>query len=192
MNFLVFNQSADSLKTAVYGSYNGEAVAVATDEDGNFVFSPDSLITVTASNLDIRDLTAARDTVTVTASNFDIRDLNGDQDSVQVSSKAFVQTQTTVTVAANTTTYLLVQEIGGYSDNSFFLRNTNAVSGSITVTLQVAPTNSDSYYVSATATSVGAASNYLAAVATLMRYARLQAQTGGTAVGVDAYYNGRA
>ncbi len=191
MNFLIFNRSAENLKTAIYGQYDDEVVAVATDESGNFIFSPSSLITVTATNFDIRNLTSARDTVNVTATDFDIRSLSGTQDSVQVSSKQFTEARTTVTVSANTTTYLLLREIGGYSQNSYFLRNTNAI-GAITAAVEIAPTDDNSFYVSSGATSVGAGSNYLAAVATLMRYARLRVQTGGTAIGVDAFYNGRA
>lgn len=191
MNFLIFNRSAENLKTAIYGSHDGAPVAVATDALGNFVFSPTSLITVTATNFDIRNLTGARDTVNVTASDFDIRSLNGAQDSVQVSAKGFAEVQATATVASNTTSYLLTRDIGGYSQNSFFLRNTNAA-GSITVTLEIAPVDDDNYYVASASAGVSASSNYLAAVATLMRYARLRVQTGGTAIGVDAYYNGRA
>ena len=191
MNFLIFNRSAENLKTAIYGQHDEDTVAVATDAQGNFVFSPTSLITVTATNFDIRNLTSARDTVNVTATDFDIRSLNGSQDSVQVSAKGFTEDQTTVTVAANTTSYLLTHDIGGYSQNSFFLRNTNTL-GTITVTLEIAPVDDDDYYVASASTGVSASSNYLTAVATLMRYARLRVQTGGSAVGVDAYYNGRA
>lgn len=191
MNFMIFNRSAENLKAAMYGQYNESAVAIATDTQGNLVFSPSSQITVTATNFDIRDLTDARDTVNVTATDFDIRDLSATQDSVEVGLKGFVDAQTTVTVAANTTTYLLIQDIGGYSENSFFLRNTNGA-GAITVTLEIAPVDDIDYYVSFTATSVAASSNYLTAVATLMRYAHLKVETGGTAIGVDAYYNGRA
>jgi hypothetical protein len=191
MNSLVFNRNAGSLKTAIYGQYAQDFVPVATDEEGNFVFSPASLVTVTASNLDIRNLTSARDTVNVTAVNFDIRDLNGTQDSIAISAKGFVETQTSLSVATNSTVYLLTQEIGAYSQNSYFLRNTNAI-GSITVTLQIAPVDDTDYYVSSTTTGVSAGSNYLTAVATLMRYARLRVETGGAAVGVTAYYNARA
>ena len=191
MNFLVFNKSAENLKTAIYGQNNGNTVAVATDEAGNFMFSPSSQVTVTASNLDIRNLTSARDTVNVTATNFDIRDLNGSQDSVEISSKGFIASHSTLSIPANTTSYLLTYEIGPYSQNSYFLRNTNG-SGSITVTLEIAPVDDSNYYIPGTDTAVGAGSNYLAAVATLMRYARLKLQTGTTTIGVDAYYNGRA
>lgn len=191
MNFLIFNRSAENLKSAIYGQHNENIVAVATDEQGNFIFSPTSQITVTATNFDIRNLTSTRDTVNVTALNFDIRNLDGAQDSVQVSAKGFVESRATVTISANTTSYLLTHDIGGYSQNSFFLRNTNSL-GSITVTLEIAPADDSNYYISFTSAGVSASSNYLAAVATLMRYARLRVQTGSAAVGVDAYYNGRA
>ncbi len=191
MNFLIFNKTAENLKAAIYGHHDQNVVPVATDEDGNFIFSPASLITVTATNFDIRDLTSARDTVNVTATDFDIRSLNGTQDSVQISAKGFVEARTNISISANTTTYLLVQEIGAYSQNSYFLRNTNAV-GSITVALEIAPTTSNDFYISSAATSVGAGSNYLTAVVTLMRWARLRVQTGNATIGVDAYYNGRA
>lgn len=191
MNALVFNNHAWRLNTTIYGNYGGASVPVATDAGGNFVFSPTSLVSVTASNLDIRNLTSSRDTVNVTAVDFDIRNLSGTQDSVAVSAKGFVEASVTQTVSSGTTAYLLTREIAAYSQNSYFLRNTNA-SGSITVTLQVAPVDDVNYYVSATASGVSAGSNYLAAVATLMRYARLRVDTGGTAIGVVVYYNGRA
>ena len=191
MNNLVFNKHARSLKAAIYGQYSDEPVPIAADVDGNFVFSPASEITVTASNFDIRNLTSARDTVNVTATDFDIRSLSGTQDSIAVSAKGFIEAQATQTIGSNTTAFLLTREIGAYAQNSYFLRNTN-LTGSITVTLQIAPVDDGDYYVSSAASAVSAGSNYLTAVITLMRYARLRVDTGGTAIGVSAYYNGRA
>lgn len=190
MNSLVFNRTAQSLKIAIYGQNNDSFLPVATDDGGNFMFSPESQITVTASNLDIRDLTSARDTVNVTAIDFDIRNLNGSEDSVLVSAKGFTSAQTTVTLATNTVSYLFTRDIGAYSQNSFFLRNTSG--GSVTVSVEIAPINDDDFYISSDTTSVSSGNNYLAAVATLMQYARLRVQSGGTAAGVAAYYNGRA
>ncbi|MEM5769321.1 MAG: hypothetical protein AAGU32_13665, partial [Bacillota bacterium] len=102
MNFLIFNRSAENLKTAIYGRHDEDLVAIAADDQGRLMFSPESLVTVTATNFDIRNLTSARDTVNVTATDFDIRNLSGSQDSVQVSAKGFVEAQSTLTVAANT------------------------------------------------------------------------------------------
>lgn len=126
----------------------------------------------------------------VTATDFDIRNLSGTQDSVAVSAKGFVEVQATLSVPPSTTMYLLTQDIGPYAQNSYFLRNTGG--GSVTVSVEIAPVDDADFYVSGGTTGVGASSNYLSAVATLMRYARLRVQTGGSAVGVDAYYNGRA
>jgi hypothetical protein len=192
MNFLIFNRSAENLKTAIYGRHDEDLVAIAADDQGRLMFSPESLVTVTATNFDIRNLTSARDTVNVTATDFDIRNLSGSQDSVQVSAKGFVEAQSTLTVAANTTTYLLLREVAPYSQNSYFLRNTNPLTGAVTVSVEIAPVDSGDYYMATVTQSVAANSNFLAAVSTLMRYARLRVQTGGSAVGVDAYYNGRA
>lgn len=190
MNFLVFNRDAENLKTAVYGKHAEDFLPIATDEEGNFIFSPASLVTVTASNLDIRDLTSARDTVNVTAVNFDIRNLSGTEDSVRISAKEFLEAQVTVNVPSNTTTYVLLQEIGPYSQNSYFLRNTSA--GTITVALEIAPVTDSAFFVESSVSTVGGSSNYIAAVATVMRWARLRVQTGGSSVTVSAYYNGRA
>jgi len=190
MNFLVFNKSAENLKAAIYGQHNQNVVAVAADEDGKLMFSPASQITVTASNLDIRNLTSARDTVNVIATDFDIRSLNGARDSVAISAKAFIEARATLSVPANATLYLLTYEVGPYSQNSYFLRNTGG--GSVSVALEIAPVNDNAYYVSSGVTGVSAGNNFLAAVATLMRYARLRVETGSATIGVDAFYNGRA
>lgn len=85
MNNLVFNNTAKKLSAAFYGMYESEYKPVAVDENGLFLFSPLSVITITATDLDIRDLNYTTDSVTVTATNLDIRDLNGSQDSVAVS-----------------------------------------------------------------------------------------------------------
>lgn len=191
MNNLVFNRTAERLKTAIYGSYNNTAVPVAADENGRLLFAPESEMTVTATNLDIRNLTSARDTVNVTATDLDIRPLTAEEDSVEIGARAFTLSSTTLTVPASTETYLLTQNIGFYSQNSYFIRNTNGA-GSITVALEIAPADTDAYYVSSTDQALGAGNNLVTSIATLMQYARLRVQTGGIAIGVVAYYNGRA
>ena len=76
-NNLIFNKVASQLVTLINGqTAGGVATPILTAADGS--------ITVTASNLDIRDLNSATDSVTVTVSNLDIRDLNFATDSVTV------------------------------------------------------------------------------------------------------------
>ena len=146
MNYLVFNTNADTLQTTIYGTDTDELKPIAVDANGMFLFSPLSQITVTASNLDIRNLTPSRDTVSVTANNLDIRDLNGAQDSVQKQSCGFVEQTITATAPSGSTAYL-VRDIGPYSQNSYFIRNTG--SSTITVSMQIAPLDDPSYYFTA-------------------------------------------
>jgi hypothetical protein len=42
MNNLVFNTGAENLKTAIYGQYSNDFCPDATDDEGNFIFSPEA------------------------------------------------------------------------------------------------------------------------------------------------------
>lgn len=189
MNNLVFNNAARKLSAALFGMYESEFIPVAVDDEGKFLFSPESAITVTASNFDIRDLNYVVDSVTVTATDLDIRSLTGTQDSVAVSSVGFTESTLTGTVAAGTS-YIMATEIANYSQNSFFIRNLGG--STFTMTVQVAPTNAAAYYLDqSSAYTVSASANAIAAVTVAVRYARIKIDAGGSAT-YAAYYNGRA
>ncbi len=189
MNNLVFNNTAEKLNATFFGVFGSEYKPVAVDEDGLFLFSPLSIITVTATDFDIRSLSYTLDSVTVTATNLDIRDLSGTQDSVAVSSMGFVEQSVTQTVSAGTTS-LLTRDISPYSENSYFIRNTGGAT--ITVTVQIAPVDDASFYINhTTPQTVATSSNAVAAVTVPMKFARLSVQA-STNTGIVAYYNGRA
>lgn len=189
MNNLVFNNVAEKLNATFYGVFQDEYKPVAVDGDGLFLFSPLSVITITATNLDIRNLSYTLDSVTVTATNLDIRDLNGAQDSVAVSGMGFAEQSVTQTVPSGTTV-LLTRDISAYSQNSYFIRNTGGATLSMTV--QIAPANEPSLYINHGATqTVSTDSNAVSAITTPMKFARLSVQA-STNTGVVAYYNGRA
>lgn len=189
MNNLVFNNTAKKLNAAFFGIYESEYKPVAVDENGLFLFSPLSLITITATNLDIRALDYSVDSVTVTATNLDIRALNGAQDSVAVSSMGFIEDTVTQTVSSGTT-YLLTRDISNYSENSFFVRN--ASGSTITVAVQIAPVDNTSFYVDhSTPQSVSTGNNAVMAVTIPIKYARIRVQATSN-TNVIAYYNGRA
>lgn len=189
MNNLVFNNTAKKLNAAFFGIHESEYIPVAVDENGLFLFSPLSIITVTASNLDIRDLDYTVDSVTVTATSLDIRSLNGAQDSVAISSVGFVEQSVTQTVPSGIT-FLLTRDISNYSENSFFVRNTSG--GTITVTVQIAPVDDTNFYMDhSTPQGLTVGNNTVAAVTVPIRFARLRVQA-STSIGVVAYYNGRA
>jgi len=190
MNYLVFNDSAHDLKALIYGLYGTATVlAVAVDSTGRLLISPQSVIAVTATDLDIRPLSAATDSVLVSANNLDIRDLSGAQDSVQLYSCNFVEDSLSTNVTSGTN-FLMTKEIGPYRENSFFIRNNG--SSSLTVTLQAAPVDSTPFYVDiAGPTSVPAGANNLSSVTPVMKYARLRVVASST-VAVEVYYNARA
>ena len=170
MNDLVFNNTAENLQTAFYGLYGAVYKPIAVDSNGYFLFSSLSVITITATNLDIRNL-------------------RGTQDSVQVSSMGFVEDNVTMTVPSGTN-FVLTENISLYSENSFFIRNTGPAT--VTVTLQVAPLDNPSYYVgNSTAQGVASSTNTINAVTLPMKFARLQV-VASTNTGVIVYYNGRA
>ncbi len=162
---------------------------VAVDENGLFLFSPLSIITITATDLDIRNLNYTVDSVTVTAANLDIRNLSGSRDSVAVSSMGFVESTATQTVASGTS-YLLTTDISRYRQNSFFVRN---VSGSsITVAVQYAPIDNTTLYIDVgSSQSVAVGQNYVFTINAAMKFARLRVQASAS-TNVVAYYNGRA
>lgn len=189
MNELIFNETAIELRALFYGMNGSSPVAVAVDGTGAFLISAQSAVPITAVNLDIRNLTQSRDTVNVTATGLDIRNLTGTQDSVQLYNNAFTESSVSTNVMSGIN-ILLTTNIGSYSENSFFLRNTG--NSTVTVTLQIAPVDDGNYYVThVAAQGVTAGSNYLQAVTVPVKYARLSV-TASTTVSVVAYYNGRA
>ncbi len=191
MNYFVNNNEPDNLKTVIYGSDGAMLRAIAVDADGRFLFSPESAVGVTATNLDIRDLNSSTDSVLVTANGLDIRALNGSEDSVQVSGKGFVENNVSTTVSG--TTPLLTTDISAYSENSFFLRNTTT-GASLTLAVQVAPINDNAYFTTITDSSgsISGVGNYIGSVTATMRYARLSVTVSSGSASVIAYYNGRA
>ena len=188
-NYLVFNSDASKLKTMIYGIDGSVFKPIAVDSNGMFLFSPLSIITVTATDLDIRNLSSDQDSMLVVATDLDIRNLSGTQDSVQISGQGFVEDTITTTVVSGIT-YLLTKNISQYSQNSFFIRNNG--SSSITVTLQVAPVDTDIYYVdNSSAQNVLTSNNNITSTTVAMKYARLKV-VASTNTNVVAYYNGRA
>lgn len=66
-------------------SADGSATLITADADGLLVnLGTNNDVVVSATNLDIRDLSSASDSVTVVATNLDIRDLSAASDSVAV------------------------------------------------------------------------------------------------------------
>ena len=128
-NNIVFNDVANQLKTAIYGTDGTNQVQISVNSEGAVIIatsdpiSVTGTVTVTANDFDIRGLTAASDTVTVTANDFDIRGLTAASDTVTVTANDFdirglTAASDTVTVTAN----------------DFDIRGLTAASDTVTVT----------------------------------------------------------
>lgn len=188
-NYNVFNPAAERLKAAAYGWDGSKYTGMAVDTSGRMLLSPQNVVTVTATDFDIRSLSYNTDSVLVTALDLDIRNLSGTQDSVQILNCGFVEDNITITVPSGTT-YLLTKNISAYRENSYFIRNTGGAT--VTVTLQLAPIDDTNYYIdNSSAQGVGVSSNNLNAATTVMKFARLRV-VASTNTGVVVYYNGRA
>jgi len=192
MNELVFNRTPDTLKAVIYGADGSVLRAVAVDDAGRFLISPDSAVTVTANNLDIRPLSAATDSVLVTADSLEIRPLSGETDSVTLYGNAFVEDSVSTTLSPGASA-VLTRGISPYSENSFFIRNQSA-GASLSLAVQVSPVSDPDFFTTVpggtgTITGVG---NFIGAVTIPARYARLLVTVSGGSASVVAYYNGRA
>jgi len=188
MNFLAFNNTARRLYATLFGTSGAEVLPVAVDNEGNLLLSSDGAVTVTATDLDIRDLNYSTDSVTVTATDLDIRNLTGAQDSVAVARMGFAELSVSGTVGTGTV-YALATDISGYGENSFYVRNMGG--NAITVTVQIAPVDDAGYYTASSSQSVTTSSPGVAAVTIPIKYARLALVSSGSATYI-AYYNGRA
>lgn len=114
-NYKVFQDAANQLKSKIYGSDGaGNVLPILTDASGRMSVAGTISATISATNLDIRDLSATQDniqiygfdstnlqpiltdasgvlaiqdnggTITVDASNLDIRDLSATSDNIQI------------------------------------------------------------------------------------------------------------
>ncbi|MEW8955740.1 hypothetical protein, partial [Clostridium sp.] len=81
-NYLVFNNSAEELKTLIFGSNNGDPIPVKVDSDGKLEISTVNIGGITGT-LDIRPLQGNVDSVSVSGT-VTTRALSGATDSIKV------------------------------------------------------------------------------------------------------------
>lgn len=186
MDFLSFSKQPVSAECCA-ASPGGET-ALRTDAQGRPVLYVGAAQTVAASGLDIRDLSAARDTAAITASDFDIRALTGGRDSVLASSNGYFVTSGSASILIGGTVVLTV-DTRPYGRSAFLVRVDFLALGT-TVSLQLAPVNTSSYFETVSSqTGLALGGTYLFVPSVPMRYARIYA-TGATAQ-LTAYYVGQ-
>lgn len=175
MNIKIF--TAANLFSTLYGiDQDNNNKIFRTDSNGKLILSPLMTINTEASNLDIRNLNVTRDTSKISATDLDIRNLAGNQDSIFIYNKSYVEDSDSGTIVALGTRTFLPKDTSNYSNNIYLVRNTGGVA--VTVTLQIAPSDIESYFV-----NIGSSFNLLAGSATIinpsntMKYARITVST---------------
>lgn len=193
MNNYIFNTQIKHLLMVGYGKSepDGLFAPVVTDSTGKMILSPDLTIEAEADALDIRHLNGIQDSSSVTVANLDIRDLAGTRDNLELFRQSFdTATESGVIVAASARNFL-PRDISAYRGNTFYVRNTSALSVSVTVTLQIAPINDDNYYVNdGTSFNLIGGSTAIFQPSRLMKYARIRVSALLLA-NVTVYYFGR-
>ena len=185
MNNLSFNRQP--VYAQIYGTASNGLTAMRTDAQGRPVLLLDATQTIAAASFDIRSLTAS-DTAAITAADFDIRSLNGDRDSVTTVESPYTVISNTATLILGGTTVLTV-DTSPYSSSAFLVR-AEAISLLTTVSLQLAPVTTASYFTTVDSESgLILGNDYLLLPTLLMRYARIYATGVGSVL--TAYYIGQ-
>lgn len=161
------------VETASTGKNGEENLPFITDSQGRLILSSTLDVDIQADNLNIRDLTAARDSLTILASDLDVRALNGSQDSVQIQARNYTEDMESGTIVALGSRNFLPKDVSRYGRNYYVVRNVGGVG--VTVTLQIAPVNSDNYYVDdGSSFSLIAGGTQIFTPSKLMKYVRIR------------------
>ncbi|MCP2241226.1 DUF6385 domain-containing protein [Thermoanaerobacterium thermosaccharolyticum] len=137
-NNIVFNPVAEQLKTLIHGMQGTTPTPLLLDSTtGKLLSTVDGSVTVAGT-------VTAQGTLTVTASNLDIRPLTASTDSFTLGSRTFLEDSTTIAGVTGTGA-VLMENTGDKSMYSYYITNTGT--NTITVKLQISPTTTDTYFV---------------------------------------------
>lgn len=188
MNMLSFDNSP-LLQALIYATQSSEDnIPVSVDSAGRPLLQINGTQDIQADALDIRNLSAATDTSTITGADFDVRPLNGAQDSVLLSRNGFFVASATQTLVIGGTTVLTV-DTAPYARSAFLVR-ADSISLLTAASLQLAPINNASYYVTdSTQSGLILGGDYLFVPSVSIRYMRIFAT--GVGSQLTAYYVGQ-
>ena len=195
MNNQLKSLQARELRMTGIGMITGstELEPMAADSMGRLILSPDLIIPVQSGGLSIRPLNDNQDSVTITASNLDIRNLAGTQDGLAFDRMLSAENSTTSQVPSLGTVRLLTTNVSAYRQNTFYVSNTSGFSIGVSVALEIAPADIDSYYM-----TDGSSFNLFGGDAMtfqptrLLKYARIRVTSLLSLANITVYYFGRA
>ncbi len=177
MNDHIFNTPIKHLLMTGYGKSEQDDffTSIVTDEAGRMILSNSLNIETQANALDIRSLDWLQDSATITTSDMDIRSLTGERDSLALAGQSFAEATESGTIVALSSRNFLPRDLSAYRQNTFYVRNTSALSVSVSINLQIAPINNDSYYVNdGSSYNLVGGSIAIFQPSQLMRYARIR------------------
>jgi hypothetical protein len=168
MNMQIMGPTADQMAAAVCGRHGAAFPAARTDDVGRLVAASSAAIPITAAGLGIRSLSGAADSVTTAGQSWAY-----DSDSGAIGLGA---------------RYFLARNVSRFSRNTYIVANTGSVI--LSITLQIAPVDSDSYYVNdGSAFNLLIGGTYTFEPSVLMKYARVRAS--GVLGSAAVYYFGQ-
>lgn len=168
-NNLVFNTTASKLCVLINGKApSGDTKPIKVDEDGVITLPT---VTVTATDLDIRNLSATTDSIATIG----------------------LITTSQTTVAANSTTgSIFTQDTGLSNEFSYYVINNDA--SSITVRMEISPTTANSYFLGDPNQSdvvIGPNGKGMLMASLYTNYSRLYYQATTTPTNFEVYYTSR-
>ncbi len=182
INESIFNYAKARYKSAIYASASGENLPLRTDTAGRPVLSPSLFVPITATDFDIRPLSPASDSLFITGTDIDVRGLSGAQDSVEIRGKTYVTDSESGSIQILSSSTFLTKNLSSYKTNVYHVRNTG-IGVAVTVSLEIAPADIDSYYVTdGSSFSLIAGGNLIFVPSMLMKFARIRI-TAALAVG---------
>lgn len=185
-NYVVFNPQPDQLKVQVFGS---DATNALSTTDGRLnIESISADVSVTVTDLDIRDLAYTQDTVRVYGSEtYALETTNGWANILHRSRYFTSDTATTVTGTSATYTGLLAQDVSDKTNVSFAVHNTGAAQ--ISVRIDVSPDN-NLWITDTTAQTLEGNAATVFVPKYFLKYARVAyaALTDGSAFTFDAWF----
>ncbi|MEW6031567.1 MAG: DUF6385 domain-containing protein [Bacillota bacterium] len=191
-NYRVFTEQASDLKALVYGSDGTTNRVLLTNASGALGIYSQTSLDVTATNLDIRDITNASDSILVygndgTTNRVLLTDSSGNMQTM-VYRRLATDTYEANLATGDTYAGATARNVGEQSQFSFAIKNTGASNGA-TVKLQISPNNSD-WIDDSAETNVGAGSTIAMAPAKYLRYARIayKSQTAGQSTSLTVWY----
>ena len=195
LNSLIKSRRAEELQATGFGrsELDSSVLPLATDSQGRMILSPGLDIAVQSSNLDIRNLAESSNGVSITVSNLDIRDLDGSRDSLVASHCLSVINSESGSVPILSTAYFLATNVGAHRQNTFYVSNVSGIVVGVTVALEIAPADIDSYYVAESSSfSLLGGETALLSPGRLMKYARVRVSALLALANITVYYFGRA